>query len=143
MKRILLLLLVAFGLMVPQVQATEGYEENACERGISKIKDTIPGDGVYEIDARWTFRLNIRKGKVRSFIDLSSDTELLSKIVEVKFFPITNFEEANRFFNSRTNKGYWFLELARMRRYGEEEFSYYAVIVANMNCVWVDTTTDD
>ena len=134
MKRVFLILLLAFGLVATQAKTCEVSANEVCENYVSTdLNDTILADGIYEIDARWTFLVTIKNGQVVSFVDKDSKIDLVSQLVSLKFF--SNAREQDGF----KNFGMWaeqhrfpYAEMARTRKLGTEAWTCWAVIIGNM-----------
>lgn len=146
MKKMFLMLLVAYALIVPQSQATEVNGKNACEMQMSKLNDTIPTDGVYVMPSRpgrGDFIITIKNKEVISLFDKETETELISKVRDMKFFLFSEKggEDANEYSGENYKKGYLFHEISVINKIGEDEYLFYAVLLGDMKKCWCEDTS--
>ncbi len=141
------MLLVVFTLIVPQSQATEVNGKNACEMQMSKLNDTIPADGVYVMPSRsgrGDFIITIKNKEVISLVDKGTETELISKVRDIKFFPFSEkgWEDADEYFKER-RKGcfFFFNEISATNKLGEDEDLFYTVLLGDMKKCWCEDTS--
>ncbi|MCF0211120.1 MAG: hypothetical protein HUK18_07460 [Bacteroidales bacterium] len=102
------------------------------------LKQITLKDGLYQVDCQTPFVLRIRGGEVVSFIDVSTGDDLISELIDIKFYKYEDIFYCSDYMYDKGEDGkYEFTHMARTRRWDENEWEYWTVAIGTMQRGWI------